>query len=66
MRQGKYRLEVDLLEQKPQPLRAPSDGNMSRTIHESSCARVRYRFWQGNELLFDHTDDNASFEYASK
>ena len=43
-RQGKYRLEVDLLEQKPQPLRAPSDGNMSRTIHESLCAKVRYRF----------------------
>lgn len=64
--QGKYRLEVELLEQKPQPLRAPSDGNMSRTIHESLCARVRYRFWQGNELLFDHTDDSASFEYASK
>ena len=62
--QGKYRLEVELLEQKPQPLRAPSDGNMSRTIHESLCARVRYRFWQGNVLLFDHTDDSASFEYA--
>lgn len=64
--QGKYRLEVDLLEQKAQPLRAPSKGNMSRTIHESLCARVRYRFWQGNELLFDHTDNSASFEYASK
>ena len=66
LRQGKYRLEVELLEQKPQPLRAPSDGNMSRTIHESLCARVRYRFWQGNALLFDHTDDSASFEYAQK
>ena len=64
--QGKYRLEVDLLEQKAQPLRAPSDGNMSRTIHESLCARVRYRFWQGDRLLFDHTDNCASFEYASK
>lgn len=64
LRQGKCRLEVDLLEQKAQPLRAPSDGNMSRTIHESLCARVRYRFWQGDALLFDHTDDSASFEYA--
>lgn len=66
LRQGKYRLEVELLEQRAQPLRAPSDGNMSRTIHESLCTRVRYRFWQSNELLFDHTDDCASFEYASK
>ena len=66
LRQGKYRLEVELLDQKAQPLRAPSDGNMCRTIHESLCARVRYRFWKGNALLFDHTDDNASFEYAQK
>ena len=66
LRQGKYRLEVDLLEQKAQPLRAPSDGNMSRTIHESLCARIRYRFWQGDRLLFDHTDDSTSFEYAQK
>lgn len=66
LRQGKYQLEVELLNQKPQPLRAPSDGNMTRTIHESLCAKVRYRFWQGNALLFDHTDDSASFEYASE
>ena len=64
--QGKYRLEVEFLEQKAQPLRAPSRGDMSRTIHESLCARVRYRFWQDKELLFDHTDDSASFEYANR
>lgn len=62
--QGKYRLEVQLLEQKAQPLRAPADGNMSRTIHESLCAKVRYRFWHGRELLLDHEDDHAGFEYA--
>lgn len=64
--QGEYRLEVELLQQEPQPLRAPTEGSMSRTIHESLCAKVRYRFLQGDELLFDHTDDNASFEYANK
>ncbi len=62
--QGKYRLEVQLLHQKPQPLRAPADGDMSRTIHESLCAEVRYRFWQAGELLIDHTDVRACFEYA--
>ena len=62
--QGKYRLEVQLLNQKAQPLRAPADGDMSRTIHESLCAKVRYRFWQDGELLIDHTSDHASFEYA--
>lgn len=64
LRQGKYRLEAELLEQKAQPLRAPADGAMDRTIHESLCARVRYRFWRGAELLLDHTDDHAGFEYA--
>ena len=63
--QGKYRLEVQLLDQKAQPLRAPADGDMSRTIHESLCAKVRYRFWRAGELLFDHTDTHAGFEYAN-
>ena len=39
---------------------------MERTIHESLCAKVRYRFWHGKELLFQHTDSHASFEYASE
>lgn len=62
--QGKYRLEVQLLNQKAQQLRAPADGDMSRTIHESLCAKVWYRFWREGELLIDHTDAHAGFEYA--
>lgn len=65
IRQGKYRLEARLLEERRQPLRAPVEGRMARTIHESLCAPVRYRFWHGKELLFQHTDANASFEYAA-
>lgn len=64
--QGKYRLEVQLLEQKGQLLRAPSDGDMSRSVRESLCAKVRYRFWEDDMLLFDHTDMQASFEYADR
>lgn len=64
--QGRYRLEVQLLEQKAQSLRAPSDGNMNRTVHESLCAKVRYRFWRDGKLLFDHTDEHAGFEYGKK
>lgn len=62
--QGKYKIEVELLEQSVQKLRAPLDGNMSRTVHESLCAKVRYRLWQGGELLLDHTDYHAGFEYG--
>ena len=64
IRQGKYRLEVTLLEQQAQPLRAPTDGAMNRTIHESLCAKLRYRFWISGKLIFDHTDCRASFEYS--
>ena len=65
IRQGKYRLETELLNERRQPLRAPVEGRMERTIHESLCAEVRYRFWHGGSLLFQHTDPNASFEYSS-
>jgi len=66
IRQGKYRLTVKLLEGKSLPLRAPVEGNMGRTIHERLCAKVRYRFWAGEILLFDHTDCSAGFEYAEE
>ena len=65
IRQGQYRLEVELLNERRQALRAPVEGRMERTIHESLCAEVRYRFWCGHNLLFQHTDPNASFEYSS-
>ena len=65
IRQGKYRLEVELLNERRQALRAPVEGCMERTIHESPCAKVRYHFWHGKDLLFQHTDENASFEYSS-
>lgn len=62
--QRKYRLEAKLLHERRQALRAPVEGRMERTIHESLSAKVRYRFWCGKELLFEHTDGNASFEYS--
>ena len=64
IRQGKYRLEVELLNERRQALRAPVEGRMERTIHESLCAEVRYRFWHGDNLSLQHTDSNASFEYS--
>ena len=64
--QGKYRLLVEVLEKQGQPLRAPMEGAMGRIIHESLCSKVRYRFWEKGNLLFDHTDNGASFEYAEK
>ena len=65
IRQGKYCLEAKLLKERKHALRAPVEGRMERTIHESLCAKVRYRFWCGKDLLFQHTDSYASFEYSS-
>ena len=64
IRQGKYRLEAELLNEQRQPLRAPVEGSMERTIHESLRAEVHCRFRQGDRLLFQHTDPCASFEYS--
>lgn len=64
IRQGPYQLIAELVECHPLPLRAPSDGEMTRTIHESLHATVRYRFLVDNELLFDRVDQRASFEFA--
>ena len=58
------RLTAPVHLRRERPLRAPVEGSMGRTIHESLCAGVRYRFWHGGTLLFCHTDYQASFEYA--
>lgn len=64
IRQGKYRLTAELLEERGQPLRAPVEGRMKRTIHESLTANVRYCFWNGEEALFRRSDRLGSFEYS--
>lgn len=64
IRQGRYRLEIDVLSAQGLSLRAPVQGEMMRTIRESLCAKVRYRFWDQEQLLLDHTDDGAGFEFS--
>ena len=64
IRQGKYRLTAELMEGRRCPLRAPAEGVMGRMVHESLRSTVRYRFWEGETLLLDHTDRCAGFEYA--
>lgn len=66
LRQGPLRLAVELLADEAQPLRAPTAGDMTRTVHESLCATVRYQLWEGDVLLFDHTDERAGYEYAQQ
>lgn len=65
LRQGRLRLELDVPQVQGLPLRAPVQGRMTRTIHESLCAEVRCRFWVQDHLIFDHADKRASFEFSS-
>lgn len=65
IQQGKYRFTVEIERQKGQPLRAPVMGNMERVIRENLSTVATYRFWRGEELIFEHSD-LSSFEYSAK
>ena len=62
--QGRYLLEVELLNKREQPLRAPCTGRMMRTVHESLCSAIRIQLMRGNEVLLDRSTDSAGYEYS--
>lgn len=61
--QGDLELEAWLLEASERPLKAPTKGNMVRTIHESASCRASYRFRKKGCTLFAFETDRASFEF---
>lgn len=61
--QGKLELEACLLEMPKRPLKAPTKGDMVRTIHESAACRAFYRFKKKGRTIFAFETDLASFEY---
>lgn len=63
VQQGDLELEVRLLEEAKRPLKAPANGNMVRTIHESASCRAFYRFRIEGVTLFSFESDRASFEF---
>lgn len=63
VKQSGYELTAKLLEKNPQPLFAPINGDMSRTIHESASCKAYYRFSHNNKPLCEFTSDAASFEF---
>lgn len=62
LEQGDIKLRVHRLENRAQPLFAPDNGEMLRTIHESASCTVQYTCWIRNELKFDLVNEQASFE----
>lgn len=61
--QGDLELEARLLEASVRPLRAPTRGDMARTIHESASCLAFYRFCKKGRTLFAFETDRASFEF---
>ena len=63
VRQGARTLSAALLGRPLCPLRAPSAGAMTRTIHESAACRARYRLEEKGKPLLALETSRASFEY---
>ena len=61
--QGNLELDAQLLEASECLLKAPAEGNMVRTIHESASCRAFYRFCKKGCTLFAFETDRASFEF---
>ena len=63
VQQGNFEFTAKLLKKNAQPLAAPSNGDMCRTIHESAACEAYYRFSHKNKVLCEFTTDKASFEF---
>lgn len=63
VKQGNYQLTAKLLKKNAQPLYAPDNGQMSRTIHESASCKAYYRFSYKGKILCEFISDMASFEF---
>ena len=61
--QGDLELEASLLDTIGCPLKAPTKGDMTRTIHETASCNAFYRFRKEGKILFDFKTEQASFEY---
>ncbi len=63
VKQGNFELTAKLLKKNAQPLAAPANGDMCRTIHESASCDAYYRFSHKDRVLCEFTTDKASFEF---
>lgn len=61
--QGGYEFTARLISKKAQPLAAPLNGKMARTIHESASCSAYYKFSRNGVVLLEFTSRRASFEF---
>ncbi|MBC8570008.1 tocopherol cyclase family protein [Zongyangia hominis] len=62
--QGKYRLDIRVDDRGGHALQAPQRGAMTRTIHENAACPARFRFWEGDTVLFDEWSHGTGYEYV--
>ena len=63
VQQGDFRLTAKLLKKNAQPLSAPINGQMCRTIHESASCKAYYRFSCKDQIICEFMSNRASFEF---
>ncbi len=63
VKQGNFEFTAKLLKKNAQPLAAPTNGDMCRTIHESASCQAYYRFSHKGKVLCEFTTNKASFEF---
>ena len=65
LKRGKYRLEVEIMDENPQRLLAPINGHMSKVIHEHSGCKAIFKFFADDKLEFNLQSNNCNFEFVS-
>ena len=66
VKQENYLFTAKLIEKNGQPLYAPDNGVMNRTIHESASCKAYYCFSYKGKTICEFTSDRASFEFEYK
>lgn len=66
LRRGRHRLTATIDTREGYALDAPRLGSMNRIVRENLSCPARFRFLEGDRILFDGTSKFASYEYAMK
>lgn len=66
LKQGKYRLDIQIKESSGHLLDAPENGEMIRCIRESAACFAEFRFYLRERIIFHLSTHYASFEYEMK
>lgn len=65
LKQGKYLLEIRIPGQSSQRLRAPENGEMTRTILEAAACNAEFTFYKREKMIFHLYSRHAGFEYET-